>query len=116
LNGRPVNINPGQDEEERQPLRSSRGSVPGREAQSMPDDDVARAVREDMSRWAVSFRRLAEDDPCCTAAGYLAAAKLLDRAAAEPVEALPGQRGTIDLRPGRPRRPGPYPPPRDDGA
>lgn len=85
----------------------------------MPDDDVARAVREDMARWAISFRRLAETGPCCTAAGLLAAARHLDRAAVDPVEpdrSVPGQRETVDLRPSRPRRPGPYPPPRDDGA
>ena len=76
----------------------------------MPDDDVE-ARREESTRWAVTFRRLAEDGPCCTAAGYLAAAQLLDRAATEPAE-----RGTVDLRPGRPRRPGPYVPGREDGA
>jgi len=70
----------------------------------MPDADVARAVREEATRWAVTFRRLAEEDgQCCTAAGYLAAAKLLDRSVAEPAG-----RGTIDLRPGRPRRSGSY--------
>ena len=85
----------------------------------MTDDDVARAVREDMARWATSFRRLAEADPCCTAAGLLVAAQHLDRAAAEPVDPnrpVPGQRETVDLRPVRPRRPGPYPPARATGC
>jgi len=81
----------------------------------MLDDDVARAVREDMARWAASFRRLAEADPCCTASGLLATARHLDRAAVEPVEpdrAVLGQRETVDgpYGPVRPRRPGPYPP------
>ena len=88
----------------------------------MTDADVARAIREDMARWATSFRRLAEAGPCGTAAGLIAAAKLLDRGAAEPVEpdrSVPGQAGvhsTWSYGPVRPRRPGPYPPSRTAGG
>jgi len=87
----------------------------------MPDADVAGASRGDLAWWAAQFRHYAETDQCCTAAGYLAAAKRLDRAAAEPVEPLPaapGQQETVDgpYGPVRSRRPGPYPPARAAGG
>jgi len=77
-------------------------------------DDVAQAIREDMARWAVTFRSLVESNPRSVCIqGWLSAALMMDRAAAEPVEpdrAVPVHRETVDLHTARPRRPGPYVP------